>query len=377
MFNRIKAIAKKELKQLSRDTRMLFVIFFFPVFLLVVFGYAINFDVKNILLAVYDQEQSEMSGELVKLINSNEYFTINNVIKKDSEIKEILDQKKSQVVLVIPKDFSRSLYDKERKAKIQVLVDGVDGNTASIISKYFQGITSKFNEETGKEILLKKGIRKKLPIDFQPTIWYNPSLDTTKYMIPGLIAMILIITSVISISLSLVKEKERGTTEQLNVSSLSVLELLIGKSFPYILISIIDAVFVLIAGFVLFDLTIAGSIFMLSLSTLIFILASISLGIFISVVADSQQVAFIMSTFATLLPSVILSGFIFPIESMPPIVQLLTNITPAKFFIEIERNIILKGVGINIFWDQIVYLILFMFFFLLLSVIIGRKKEAH
>lgn len=377
MFNRIKAIAKKELKQLSRDTRMLFVIFFFPVFLLVVFGYAINFDVKNILLAVYDQEQSEMSGELVKLINSNEYFTINNVIKKDSEIKEILDQKKSQVVLVIPKDFSRNLYDKERKAKIQVLVDGVDGNTASIISKYFQGITSKFNEEAGKEILLKKGIRKKLPIDFQPTIWYNPSLDTTKYMIPGLIAMILIITSVISISLSLVKEKERGTTEQLNVSSLSVLELLIGKSFPYILISIIDAVFVLIAGFVLFDLTIAGSIFMLSLSTLIFILASISLGIFISVVADSQQVAFIMSTFATLLPSVILSGFIFPIESMPPIVQLLTNITPAKFFIEIERNIILNGVGINIFWDQIIYLILFMFFFLLLSVIIGRKKEAH
>jgi len=377
MFNRIKAIAKKEFKQLLRDTRMLLVIFFFPVFLLVVFGYAINFDVKNVLLAVYDQEQSEMSAELIKLINSNEYFTINNVIETDSEIKEILDEKKSQVVLVIPTDFSRSLYDGERRANIQVLVDGVDGNTASIISKYFRGVTSKFNKVIGNEILLKKGIRKKNPIDFQPTIWYNPSLDTTKYMIPGLIAMILIITSVISISLSLVKEKERGTIEQLNVSSLSILELLTGKSFPYILISIIDAVFVLIAGFVLFDLTIAGSIFMLSLCTLIFILASISLGIFISIVSDSQQVAFIMSTFATLLPSVILSGFVFPIESMPRAVQLLTNITPAKFFIEIERNIILKGVGINIFWDQIIYLIAFMFFFLLLSVIVGRKKEVN
>lgn len=377
MFNRIKAIAKKEFKQLLRDSRMLFVIFFFPLFLLIVFGYAISFDVKNIQLAVYDKDQSEVSREFINSLNSSEYFTVNKYLSGDSEIKTILDEKISQAVLVLPENLARDFYSNQREAKIQVLVDGVDGNTASVISKYFQNVTSRFNNKEGIEILESKGINKKLPIDFRPSFWYNPTLETTKFMIPGLISMILIITAVISISLSLVKEKEKGTIEQLNVSSLTAVELLIGKSLPYIFISIIDAVFVLVAGFVLFGITVAGNIFLLSVCTFIFILASISFGVFISVVSDSQQVAFTMATFATLLPSIILSGFIFPIDSMPYLVQILTNITPAKFFIEILRDIILKGVGINIFWDQVVYLVLFIMLFLLLAIIFERKKEAN
>lgn len=377
MINRIKAIAKKEVRQLLRDTRMLFVIFFFPVFLLVVFGYAINFDVQDIQLAVYDQDKSDVSRDYINSISNSGYFEINNSINRDSEIKNILDEKTSQAVLVIPEDFSDKYYSKNESAKIQILIDGVDGNTASIIQKYFNVSVAAFNNSVGKELIEYKGGKKNQPIDFRPTFWYNPSLDTTKYMIPGLISMILIITAVISISLSLVREKEKGTIEQLNVSSLTTVELLLGKSIPYIIISLLDAVFVLIAGFVLFGLTVAGSYFLLALSTIVFIVASISLGIFISVVADSQQVAFTMATFATLLPSVILSGFIFPIESMPFLVQILTNITPAKFFISILRDIILKGVGIGIFWDQLVYLLMFMSFFLLMAVKVHKKKEAN
>ena len=377
MFNRIKAISKKEIRQLLRDTRMLFVIFFFPVFLLVVFGYAINFDVENIKLAILNNDNGNISREFINSITNSGYFEFNESVENNSEIKKILDKKSSQAVLVIPEDFSKKYYANYESAKIQILIDGVDGNTASIIQKYFSITVNKFNSTLGKEFIEYKGGKKNQPIEFRPLFYYNSSLETTKYMIPGLIAMILIITSVISISLSLVREKERGTVEQLNVSSLTTIELLIGKSIPYILISLLDAVFVLVAGFILFDVTVAGSYLMLLISTIVFIIASVSLGVFISVVADSQQVAFTMATFATLLPSVILSGFIFPIDSMPLLVQLLTNITPAKFFISIQRDIILKGVGINIFWDQLLYLIMFMMIFLLLAVKVHKKKEME
>ena len=186
--------------------------------------------------------------------------------------------------------------------------------------------------------------------------------------------MILIITAVISISLTLVREKEKGTIEQLNVSSLSTFELLMGKTIPYLLISLINAAFILIAGMILFDVMIKGSLILLLISTLIFLFASTSLGIFVSTVSDSQQVAFTAATFATLLPSVLLSGFVFPIESMPTTLQVLSNITPAKFYIVALRAIILRGVGLQAFWDQLVYLSLFAGFFLVLAQVINNKK---
>ena len=220
------------------------------------------------------------------------------------------------------------------------------------------------------------GIKPYVPIDPQPVFWFNPELNSTFFLLPGLIAFILIITAVVSIALSIVREKERGTIEQINVSHISYIELLIGKTLPYTIIALIISALVLTAGHILFGITVQGSYFLLFFTTLIFLFAALNLGIFVSTVADSQQVAFQIATLVSMLPAVILSGFIFPIESMPPFIQILTNVTPAKFYIVILRDIMLKGVGISAFWDQIIYLLIFAFVFLTLSTLIGKKTRA-
>ena len=223
--------------------------------------------------------------------------------------------------------------------------------------------------------MIKSGKSYNPPIELRPVFWFNPELQTTKFLLPGLIALILIVTAVISVSLSLVRETERGTIEQINVSSLHTIELLIGKAIPYLLISFINAVIILIAGYFLFNVEIMGNYLLLFFSIVIFLAACTGVGILISVIADSQQVAFTIATFFSLLPSLILSGFIFPIESMPYLLQLITNITPTKFFIVILRAIMLRGVGITAFWDQWLYLMLFTFVVLVLATAIRKKKE--
>lgn len=376
MINRIKAIAKKELKQIFRDNRFLFVIIFLPLFLLIIFGYAVNFDVKNIKLSVLDKDMSENSRELINSISSSNYFQITSYLSHDEEVKNVLDLKKAQVVLVISNNFSEIIGQRKEPAKVQFLIDGVDGNAATIIKNYADIASIKFNRELQEQLLKKMGTVFNIPIIFEPIFWFNPNLQTTKFLIPGLIAMILIIIAVISVSLSLVREKEQGTIEQINVSSIKSIELLIGKSLPYVILSLLDAILILIAGYIFFDVVVEGSLLLLFLMTLVFIFASTSLGIFISVISDTQQIAFTLATFATLLPSMILSGFVFPIESMPEIIQVISNITPAKFFIVILRSIIIKGVGLEAFLDQFLYLLIFTLFFLTLAIKAGKVQEA-
>jgi len=374
MFHRIYAIAKKEFRQLKRDKRLLFVIFFFPVMLLIMFGYAVNFDVKHIKIAIYDHEQSSLSRDFINSLLHSEYFDLVNMISSEKEINKYLDEKLAQCVIVIPNDLSEKLYS-DREVKIQYLIDGVDGNTANIINNYANLATLTFNQKFTKEILAVKGVKQYEPIKLDPQFWFNPELKTSKFLVPGLIAMILIVTAVISVSLSLVKEKERGTIEQLNVSPLSSLELILGKSLPFVLIALINAGFILIASFFLFGAEVKGSLFLLFATTLVFLIASTSLGIFISVISDTQQVAFTLATFISLLPSLILSGFIFPIESMPYLIQLITNVTPVKFFLKILRAIMLRGVGVEAFWDQLIYLGVFITVLIVFGTIIYKKKS--
>ena len=373
-LNRIKAIAKKEFKHLLRDYRMLAILVLFPVFLLGIFGYAINFDVHHIKLAVYDQEYSDVTRDLVKGLINSEYFDLSGYLKNDKQLKTTLDNKLAQCILVIPSDFSRKFYSRQ-VVKVQFLIDGVDGNTANIIQNYVTAALQTFGQNLTAEVLMKNGQKNYVPIDLETRFWYNPDLQTTRFLIPGLIAMILLITAAISVSLSLVREKERGTIEQINVSPINSFELIAGKILPYLLLSLFNAAMILIVGYFLFGVEIKGSIILLFLTTLLFLSASTGIGILVSVIADSQQVAFSVATFATLLPSVILSGFIFPIESMPLAVQILTNITPAKFFIEILRAIVIRGVGIASFWDQALYLLLFTSVIILLSNVINIRKE--
>jgi ABC-2 type transport system permease protein len=373
-LNRIKAIAKKEFKHLLRDYRMLAILLLFPVFLLGIFGYAINFDVHHIKLAVYDQEYSDVTRDLVKGLINSEYFDLSGYLKSDKQLKTTLDNKLAQCIIVIPSDFSRKFYSRQ-VVKVQFLIDGVDGNTANIIQNYVTAALQTYGQNLTAEVLMKTGQNNYVPIDLEARFWYNPDLQTTRFLIPGLIAMILLITAAISVSLSLVREKERGTIEQINVSPINSFELISGKILPYLLLSLFNAAMILIVGYFLFGVEIKGSLILLFLTTLLFLSASTGIGILVSVLADSQQVAFSVATFATLLPSVILSGFIFPIESMPLAVQILTNITPAKFFIEILRAIVIRGVGVASFWDQALYLIIFTSVIILLANIIYKRKE--
>lgn len=376
MLHRIYAIAKKEFKQLRRDKRLMFVIFFFPVMLLIMFGYAVNFDVKHVNIAIYDQERSVVSREFINSLLNSEYFELVDMISSESEINKYLDDKLAQCVIVIPNDLSEQIYS-NREVKIQYLIDGVDGNTANIITNYANLATLSFNQKFTSEILAVKGIRQYSPIKLDPQFWFNPELKTSRFLVPGLIAMILIVTAVISVALSLVKEKERGTIEQINVSPLNSLELILGKSLPFVLLALINAGIILIASYFLFGSEVKGSLLLLFITTLIFLIASTSMGIFISVVSDSQQVAFTLATFISLLPSLILSGFIFPIESMPEIIQIITNVTPVKFFLKILRAIMLRGVGIEAFWDQIIYLLIFTVVLILLGSIINKRKTER
>jgi len=376
MLRRIIAIAKKEVRQLKRDTRMLYVLFVFPFVLLILFGYAINFDVHHIKMVVYDLDKSENSRDFINRLTSSNYFDLIGYIDSENQIREVLDGGDAQVVLVFPKDFSRDIYS-DKETKIQILVEGIDANTASIISNYMNAATSTYTNKIMRETLAVKGMKEYSPISLEPRFWFNPDLNSTLYLIPGLISMILIMTAVISIAMSIVREKERGTIEQINVSPLSPFELLLGKIIPYSVVALFIASIILFAGYILFGITIKGSVLLLLLSTLIFLFACLNLGILISTISDSQQVAFQLSALISLLPSFLLSGFVFPIESMPPVIQILTNITPVKFFIIILRDILLKGVGIAAFWQQLIYLLIFNVFFLGLATLINRKNAGN
>ncbi len=375
MLNRIKAVAKKEIRQLKRDKRMLYVLFIFPVILLVIFGYAINFDVHHIKMAVYDQDKSPDSRKFINALTSSEYFDLVGYINNQSDIRDILDTKKAQCVVVFPHNMSQLLYSNQN-APVQILIDGVDANTASIINSYLTLAVASYSQQVQSKVLALRGRNAYIPIEVHPTFWFNPELVSSFFLVPGLIVMILIITAVVSISLSIVREKERGTIEQLNVSPLTSLEMLIGKTIPYVIISLIIAAFILVAGYVLFGIVIKGSIILLFFSMLLFLFASLNIGIIVSSIADTQQVAFQMATLISMLPSMLLSGFVFPIESMPRAIQIITNITPAKFFMIILRDILLKGVGIDAFWPQLVYLIIFSLVLLLLSAIINKRSRT-
>jgi ABC-2 type transport system permease protein len=372
-FYRTTAIAKKEFKHLIRDYRMLIVLLLFPAFLLGVFGYAITFDVQHIKMMVYDLDKSETSREFINTLSQSSYFDLENHLTKDSQIKEVLDNKLTQCVLVIPKDFSKNIFSK-KESKIQCIMDGVEANTASIIQMYINSAVRTFQNQLSAKVLALYGQKSYIPVALEPQFWYNPDLKTSKFLVPGLIAMILIITAAVSVCLSLVKEKEKETIEQIKVSSIKTSELLIGKSTPYVLLSFLNAAGILFVGYLLFDVVVKGDYFLLFICTFIFIVASTSIGILVSVISNSQQIAFSIAIMITLLPSFLLSGFVFPIDSMPVIVQIITNITPTKFFITILRAIILRGVGISAFWDQLLYLILFSSVLLGLAILIHNKQ---
>jgi ABC-2 type transport system permease protein len=372
-YNRIKPIVKKEFLQIWRDKRSLTILLLFPAILIFVAGYALNFDVKHISLAVYDNDKTSDSRNFIKTFSNTEYFDWNFSVESYKEIDDLLNRGKALVAVVIPTDFSKNIMA-GRDVSVQILIDGSNANTATNAVGYASMIIQTYSLNITSKVLARMGREFYMPIDLRPTVWYNPELSTAKFLVPGLIGFILMISSVISTSLSVVREKERGTMEQMMVSSLHTIEIIIGKTITFLIISLVSSTFVLITGLVFFNVVIRGSIVWLYVGILIFMLGGLGQGLLISTITHSQQVAFMVSVFSSLLPSFLLSGFVFPIRSMPVVLQIIANITPAKFFLVVVRSIVLKGAGPAVFWDQLVYMAIFAGIMIALSSVRLLKK---
>jgi ABC-2 type transport system permease protein len=366
-------IVRKEFRQIKRDKRILSILLFIPALMLLMFGYALNFDVKHTSMAVYDEDRSSTSREFVEQFFISEYFTKVQTLESKAEINNLLDAEQARVVLVIPSSFTKDIQ-RGRAASVQVIVDGANSNAASTVLGYINAIIQQYSVKVMTESFVRMGQQNiTMPIDFEPRVWYNPELESAKFLVPGLIAFILMVTAVVSTALAIVRERELGTMEQLMVSPIKPIELILGKTIPYTLISLFATVTVLFLGYILFDVSIKGSIFLLSLVTFIFFIGSLGMGLLISTMVETQQLAFMIAAIVSMLPTFILSGFVFPIRNMPIIIQGITYLLPARYFLVVLRAIILKGAGLSAFWDQALILAIYAFFMISISSLRMRK----
>lgn len=373
IFKQLIPIIVKEFRQIRRDRKVLAILTLVPAMLLLLNGYALNFDVKDIKLGVYDAEKTSQSRDFINSFLTSGYFSYTEYLSDYSEAQSLIDEGRVKLVLVIPPDFSDDIIA-GRQATVQLLVDGMDSNSATTIIGYAQAITLQYSQKIILKNLTRIGRKSFIPINYQARIWYNPEMKSAKFLVPGLIAFILAITGVIATSLSIVKEKERNTIEQIDVSPVKPIGLIVGKMVPYAIISLIAAAIVLIAAYFLFDVSVKGNYFLLFIATLLFVCAALGQGLLVSTVADSQQVAFQIAAVISMLPTMILSGFMFPIRSMPLFLQIISNVTPAKFYLIIMRGIVLKGVGLEAFWDQMIYLTIFIVVVVAISV---KRFKKH
>jgi ABC-2 type transport system permease protein len=352
-------IIRKEFRQIKRDKRILSVLLFIPALMLFMFGYALNFDVKHTSMAVYDEDRSSVSREFIEKFFVSEYFTKVRTLESKSEINNLLDGEKVRVVLIIPSTFAKDIK-RGHTASIQVIVDGANSNAAASVLGYMNTIVQQYSVRVITESFIRMGKQTiTMPIDLQPRVWYNPELESAKFLVPGLIAFILMVTAVISTALAIVRERELGTMEQLMVSPIKPLELILGKTIPYTIISLIATVSILFLGYVLFGVSIKGSVVLLTLVTLVFLIGSLGMGLLISTLVETQQLAFMIAVIISMLPTFILSGFVFPIRNMPVIIQAVTYVLPARYFLVALRAIILKGAGLSAFWDQALILVVY------------------
>jgi len=371
LIKRVRALVNKEFRQIGRDRRTLGVLLIVPLFLLVIFGYAISLDVKHVSLGIYDGDSSAESRRYIADFEHSEYFDVKYQAPRSADLDERIAGESLQAALVIPAGFSAKLIQ-NREVQVQILVDGSNGSVAATIVGYLEAFTSDHSHRISATIVQENGPGR-TPLTWHPRIWYNPELRSTNFLVPGLIVFILVITTVVSTALSVVREKERGTMEQIVVSPIRPAELIIGKTLPHVLISIVITAGIIATSSLLFGLTIRGSYILLASVTMLFLFGGLGLGLLISTVADTQLVAFMQSVLITLLPSFILSGFVFPIRNMPKIIQAVTYLLPARYYMVVLRSIMLKGVGLSAFWREVVLLSVFAFLSLAVSVLRLRR----
>jgi len=332
-----------------------------PVVLLILFGYAITFDVRHIPVGIIDQDSSFLSRDFISRVKGSEYLDLVYLSNSSSGLESLLDKGKVKAILIIPHRFSRDL-SKGKDAPLQLLIDGSDNNTAQIALGYVSRIIQIFSSNIILEKLNKQGAILQtdiLPIDVKPRIWYNPDLSSTNFIVPGLIAVVMMILAAMSTSLTIAREWEIGTMEQLIATPAKPHEIIIGKLIPYFFLGIIQISLVVLVGTLLFNVPLKGNIFFLFCVSGVFLICGLGIGLLISTITRSQQLAFMFSVLLTFLPSFLLSGFIFPISSMPDIIQFFTYLVPAKYFLIVLRGIFLKGTGLGTLWPEVVSLFAF------------------
>ena len=356
MIERIKHMLIKEFIQIFRDPRMKGVIFLMPIIQLLVFGYAVTTDVKHVATAVYDLDNSVASRELIARFVESGYFDIAAYAKNPNHVRELMNRGHVSAVLQMNKGFEDNLRA-GRIATLQIIVDGTDSNTAGIVLDYSAKIAGEFSQKVliTRFSRLKGSALEPATIKLQTRAWFNENLESRNFYVPGVIAIIVMLITLMLTSMAVVREKEIGTMEQIMVTPITPSEFILGKTIPFALIGFADVILITVLGVFWFDVPIRGSLLMLFVATALYLMTTLGVGLLISTVSQTQQQA-MMSTFFFYFPAVLLSGFMFPIANMPTAIQWLTYLNPLRYFLVIVRGIFLKGVGPSVLWPQMMAL---------------------
>ena len=373
---RVKAIAWKEFVQIKRDVRSLALALGIPIFLLLIFGYGLSLDIDHVPMVIWNQDaSSKLTRDFLLNFKNSKYFKITGYTDNYRDIEDKIDTGKVMLALIIPKDFSRYI-EAGKAAPLQLLADGSDANTATIAMGYVRSVVANYNVQLIADIFARHGLNAPKSVDARSRVWFNMGLTSTWYIVPGVIAMIIMIIAALLTSICVAREWERGTMEQLISTPVKAPELIIGKLIPYFLIGLFDLMIGLIMARFLFHVPFRGSYPLLAVLSSFFLIGALSQGILISVVARTQLMASQLASLTTLIPTLLLSGFIYPIFNMPKFVQAITYFIPARYYIVILRESFLKAGGLDSMWDEAAFLLLFAFIMLGFSVRKFKKKVA-
>jgi len=373
-IKRIRAIAWKEFIQIKRDPRSLALALGIPVFLLIIFGYGLSLDIDHVRTIVWNQDaSSEVTREFLLNFKNSKYFRIVAYTDNYRDIEYKIDSGDAMLALVIPKDFSHFL-EAGKTAPLQLIVDGSDANTATIAMNYVRSVIAQYNVNLITSTMEGHGIAPKRIVDVRTRVWYNMGLTSTWFIVPGVIAMIIMVVSALVTSLCIAREWERGTMEQLIATPVKAPELVFGKFIPYFCIGFFDLIVGVLMARFLFAVPFRGNYLTLVFLSSLFLTGALSQGIYISVIARTQLMASQLASLTTLIPTLLLSGFIYPIFNMPKVIQTATYLVPARYYIIILRELFLKAGGIAVMWDEVIFLFLFAFLMLFTAVKRFKKK---
>ena len=375
MFHRIRQIMLKEFIQVWRDRRLRIFLFIPPLIQIIIYGYATNFDIKNVPTAIYDEDRSAASQELIARFGATEYFSLRRFLDNERELRHLIDRGEITLALRIPEGFANKLKAGQTTT-LQVILDATDSNAALIIAKYANSILHDYAQEILRQRLQSLGSQGKmaLPVVIESLAWFNPNLISRIAFVPGVIAIVVMLVSLMLTAMAVVREKELGTLEQVLVTPIKPLEFMLGKTIPFVCIALVDVILVSVFAILWFDLPFRGSPFVLLLGTLAFLFNSVGLGLLISTVSSTQQQTQMAGTFL-LTPIILLSGLIFPIANMPLLFQYITYLNPLRYYITVVQGIFLKGVGMDTLWQEMAAMTLMGLVMLGLSV--SRFRRRH